>query len=157
MISNFSATALISDSEVPIVYTSLSYPPNRLVDRNRAVRANNPGLISLARQYAADPVYGSSKQSICGCDAEYCQYEGDEWDRVAWVYGRFFGPDGPPTITPAKLIATIYRHSFGSRRKCRLASDLWLFAIRTNFHMGATRCRTGTSADWKDWLAKSVR
>ena len=86
---------LHSDSEVPNWKTSPSYPPNRLVDPGRTVRSNNPGLVDLARQFQNDPTYGPVYGSLASCGESFCQYGGDEWDEVAWLYGRFFGQDGP--------------------------------------------------------------
>ena len=93
--TQLAASLLVTDSKVPGWNTSPSYPPNRLVDRARAVRANNPGLIDMARQFANDPDFGPRYTPYAACDESYCGYEGDEWDKVAWVYGRFYGPDGP--------------------------------------------------------------
>ena len=90
-----SADLLISNSQVPAWRTSPSYPPNRLVDRSRAIRANNPGLVDMARQFANDPTFANAYSPYASCDQSYCQYEGDEWDQVAWVYGRFYAQDGP--------------------------------------------------------------
>lgn len=97
--TTLSANFLLSDSNVPTWGTSPSYPPNRLVDANRTIRANNPGLIDMASKYP--DLYGS----LAACDAEYCGYTGDpaqdalgiptEWQEVAWFYGRTYGPDGP--------------------------------------------------------------
>lgn len=86
---------LHSDSEVPDWKTSPSYPPNRLVDPGRTVRANNPGLVDLARQFSSDATYGPVYGSLASCPESFCLYQGDEWDEVAWVYGRFYGQDGP--------------------------------------------------------------
>ena len=97
--TTFSADLLLSDSHVPEWGTSPSYPPNRLVDDTRTIRANNPGLIDMASKYP--DLYGN----LAACDAEYCRYQGDptqnaqdiplEWQEVAWFYGRTYGPDGP--------------------------------------------------------------
>ena len=97
--TTLSANLLLSDSNVPTWGTSPSYPPNRLVDANRTIRANNPGLIDMASKYP--DLYGG----LAACDADYCGYAGDpaqdalgiptEWQEVAWFYGRTYGPDGP--------------------------------------------------------------
>ena len=92
---------LLTDSDVPDWGTSPSYPPNRLVDENRTIRANNPGLIDMASRYP--DLYGA----YAACDEAYCGWAGDggdqdaagipaEWQDVAWFYGRFYGQDGPP-------------------------------------------------------------
>ena len=90
---------LLTDSEVPGWNTSPSYPPNRLVDENRTVRANNPGLVDMASKYP--DIYGD----YASCDADYCRWAGDpaqsaagvpeDWQEVAWFYGRYYGQDGP--------------------------------------------------------------
>ena len=89
----------MTDSEVPDWGTSPSYPPNRLVDENRTIRANNPGLIDMASKYP--DLYGD----YAWCDADYCRWAGDPaqsaagvpeaWQEVAWYYGRSYGQDGP--------------------------------------------------------------
>ncbi|MCZ0942746.1 MAG: TonB-dependent receptor [Gammaproteobacteria bacterium] len=90
---------LITDSNVPGWNTSPSYPPNRLVDENRTIRANNPGLVDMASKYP--DIYGT----YAWCDADYCRWQGDPaqteagipeaWQEVAWFYGRYYGQDGP--------------------------------------------------------------
>ena len=95
----FSASLLMTDSNVPNWKTSPSYPPNRLVDETRTIRANNPGLIDMASEYP--DIYGD----LAACDQSYCRYMGDpaqeaagiptEWQEVAWFYGRSYGQDGP--------------------------------------------------------------
>ncbi|MYD42972.1 MAG: TonB-dependent receptor [Gammaproteobacteria bacterium] len=90
---------LMTDSSVPNWKTSPSYPPNRLVDSERTIRANNPGLIDMASKYPE--LYGS----MAACAESYCTYAGDptqtaagiplEWQEVAWFYGRYYGQDGP--------------------------------------------------------------
>ena len=92
---------LLTDSDVPGWGTSPSYPPNKLVDENRTVRANNPGLVDMASKYP--DLYGA----YASCDEAYCMYGGDggeqdaegipnDWQDVAWFYGRYYGQDGPP-------------------------------------------------------------
>ena len=92
---------LIADSTVPRWNTSPSYPPNRLVDRSRSIRANNPALVDMAGKYPT--LYGD----YAHCDAEYCRWSGDggaqdaagvpaAWQEVGWYYGRAYGQDGPP-------------------------------------------------------------
>ena len=97
--TNLTASLLMTDSDVPNWKTSPSYPPNRLVDASRTIRANNPGLIDMASKYP--DIYGR----MAACDQSYCQYAGDaaqdaagiptEWQEVAWFYGRTYGQDGP--------------------------------------------------------------
>ncbi len=92
---------LMTDSDVPGWGTSPSYPPNRLVDENRTIRANNPGLVDMARLYPT--TYGA----YASCPEAYCMWAGDggaqdaagiapEWQDVGWFYGRYYGQDGPP-------------------------------------------------------------
>ena len=91
---------LLTDSDVPNWGTSPSYPPNRLVDENRTIRANNPGLVDMASKHAIYEPYAF-------CEEEYCGWNGDggeqdlagvpaAWQDVAWFYGRYYGQDGPP-------------------------------------------------------------
>ena len=87
--TNLALEFLLTDSDVPEWNTSPSYPPNRLVDRSRSLRANNPGLVDMASKYP--DAYGQ----YASCAEAYCQYEGDGWDEIAWFYGRYYGQDGP--------------------------------------------------------------
>ena len=91
---------LMTDSDVPHWGTSPSYPPNRLVDETRTIRANNPGLVDMASKYPQ--IYGG----YAHCDADYCRWQGDggaqdeagipaAWQDVGWYYGRYYGQDGP--------------------------------------------------------------
>ena len=88
--TNLQVEFLLTDSDVPHWGTSPSYPPNKLVDEARTVRANNPGLIDMAVSYP--DLYGS----YASCAEAYCSYAGDGQDEVAWFYGRYYGQDGPP-------------------------------------------------------------
>ena len=99
--TTLSAELLLTDSDVPDWGTSPSYPPNRLVDESRTIRANNPGLIDMASKYP--DIYGA----YASCDEAYCGWAGDggaqdaagipiDWQEVAWFYGRTYGQDGPP-------------------------------------------------------------
>ena len=98
--TSLSLELLLTDSNVPHWGTSPSYPPNRLVDENRTVRANNPGLVDMASKYPDQ--YGG----YAFCDADYCRWNGDggaqdeagvpaAWQEVGWYYGRYYGQDGP--------------------------------------------------------------
>ena len=97
--TTLSVSFLMTDSDVPAWNTSPSYPPNRLVDENRTIRANNPGLIDMASRYP--DLYGD----MAYCAEAYCRYGGDAaqdaagiptaWQEVAWFYGRYYGQDGP--------------------------------------------------------------
>ena len=91
----FTGDLLITNSQVPAWNTSPSYPPNRLVNRDRVIRANNPGLVDMARQFAGHATHGSAYGPYASCDESYCLYDGDAWDPVAFVYGRFYAQDGP--------------------------------------------------------------
>ena len=99
--THLSMELLVTDSDVPHWGTSPSYPPNRLVDENRTVLANNPGLVDMARLYP--DLYGD----FASCSEAYCRYAGDggvqdaagipaAWQESGWIYGRFYGQDGPP-------------------------------------------------------------
>ena len=94
------AEVLLARSEVPSWFTSPSYPPSKVMDTSRSVRANNPGLIDMARLYPE--LYGP----YASCDAPYCLWRGDgaaqdaagidpAWQEVAWIRGRTFGQEGP--------------------------------------------------------------
>ena len=94
------AEVLVARSDVPSWQTSPSYPPNKVVDPTRSVRANNPGLVDMARRYPE--LYGP----YAFCDAAWCGWQGDgggqdaaglhpAWQEVAWIRGRAFGQDGP--------------------------------------------------------------
>ena len=98
--TTLSLELLMTDSDVPHWGTSPSYPPNRLVDPTRTVRANNPGLVDMASKY---PELYSAYAS---CDADYCGWQGDggaqdeagipaAWQEVGWYWGRYYGQDGP--------------------------------------------------------------
>ena len=91
---------LVGDTDVPHWGTSPSYPPNKLVDPTRTIRANNPGLVDMAANYP--DLYGG----YAHCDAPYCRWAGDggaqdaagipaAWQEVGWYYGRKYGQDGP--------------------------------------------------------------
>ena len=99
--TNLTLEFLLTDSDVPNWGTSPSYPPNKLVDEDRTIRANNPGLVDMASNYPE--LYGE----YASCTEAYCQWNGDggdqdaagvpaEWQDVAWYYGRNYGQDGPP-------------------------------------------------------------
>ena len=92
---------LVTDSDVPGWGTSPSYPPNKLVDENRQVLAGNPGLVEMARRYP--DLYGDN----AFCAEAFCRYTGDGgaqdaagipagFQETGWIYGRFYGQDGPP-------------------------------------------------------------
>ena len=98
--TSLSLELLLTDSNVPHWGTSPSYPPNKLVDAERTVRANNPGLVDMASKYP--DIYGG----YASCDADYCRWNGDggaqddagvpaAWQEVGWYYGRYYGQDGP--------------------------------------------------------------
>ena len=98
--TTLSLELLMTDSDVPHWGTSPSYPPNRLVDETRTIRANNPGLVDMASKYP--DIYGG----YAHCDAAYCRWQGDggaqddadipaAWQEVGWYYGRYYGQDGP--------------------------------------------------------------
>ena len=97
--TTLSAEFLLANSDVPAWNTSPSYPPNRLVDESRTIRANNPGLVDMASKYPE--LYGD----YAHCAQDYCRWAGDPaqtaagipaaWQEVAWFYGRAYGQDGP--------------------------------------------------------------
>ncbi len=97
--TTLSAEFLMTDSRVPSLHTSPSYPPNRLIDENRTIRANHPGLVDMASKYP--DLYGD----YAWCDRDYCRWDGDPgqslagippaWQEVAWFFGRSYGQDGP--------------------------------------------------------------
>ena len=94
------AEFLFARGDVPSWQTSPGYPPNKVVDLTRSVRANNPGLVDMARLYPE--LYGA----YAFCDAPWCAWQGDggsqdaagidpAWQEVAWIRGRMFGQEGP--------------------------------------------------------------
>ena len=94
------AEYLLARSDVPSWQTSPSYPPNKVVDPSRSIRANNPGLVDMARLYPE--LYGP----YAFCESSYCGWQGDggaqdaagllpAWQEVAWIRGRAFGQGGP--------------------------------------------------------------
>ena len=86
---------LSSATEVPDWNTSPSYPPNFIIDPDRALRANNPALVDMAQKYPE--LY--APWASCG-DANVCGWGGDPWDEVGWVLGRSYGQDGPLRAEP---------------------------------------------------------
>ena len=87
---NVSGEFLRSSSEVPDWNTSPSYPPNFVIDPQRALRANNPALVDMAIKHP--DLYGA--YAFCG-DKTRCGWPGGAWDPVGWVLGRSFGQAGP--------------------------------------------------------------
>ena len=97
--TTLSGEFLMTDSRVPSMNVSPSYPPNRLVDETRTIRANNPGLVDMAGKYP--DLYGD----YAWCEQDYCRWRGDPvqtaagippaWQETAWFFGRSFGQDGP--------------------------------------------------------------
>ncbi len=97
--TTLSGEFLLTDSRVPGWNTSPSYPPNRLIDETRTIRANNPGLVDMASKYP--DLYGA----YAWCDQPYCRWTGDAeqtaagippaWQETAWFFGRSYGQDGP--------------------------------------------------------------
>ena len=92
-----SAEFLHSESSVPDWNTSPSYPPNRVIDPERSLRANNPALVDMAMKYP--DIYGP--YAYCK-DKIRCGWPGDAWDNVGWVLGRSFGQDGPLRAEPVE-------------------------------------------------------
>ncbi len=60
------AEILFARGDVPSWQTSPGYPPKKVVDLTRSVRANNPGLVDMARLYPE--LYGA----YAFCDAPWC-------------------------------------------------------------------------------------
>jgi len=87
--TTFKLEYLKSNSNVPAWNTSVSYPPTRLIDPTRTIRAGNPALVDMASKYPDR--YGA----YASCAESYCRYAGDATDDVAWFYGRAYGQDGP--------------------------------------------------------------
>ena len=97
--TTLSGEFLMTDSHAPRMHASPSYPPNRLIDETRTIRANNPGLVDMASKYP--DLYGD----YAWCDQPYCRWTGDAdqtaagippaWQETAWFFGRSYGQDGP--------------------------------------------------------------
>ncbi len=142
------AEYLLARSEVPSWQTSPSDPPNKVVDPTRSVRANNPGLVDMARLYP--DFYGP----YASCDAPYCGWPGDggaqdaagldpAWQEVAWIRGRMFGQDGP------------LRSHLRKSETERLAFDLegvtgeTLWAFRGSWSTAVRKFEDGDSLDYR--------
>lgn len=82
-------------TEIPDWNTSPSFPPNFVIDPDRALRANNPALVDMALKYPE--LYGP--WASCD-DNNACGWDGDAWDEVGWVLGRSYGQDGPLRAEP---------------------------------------------------------
>lgn len=97
--TTLSGEFLMTDSRAPSTHVSPSFPPSRLVDETRTIRANNPGLVDMAGKYPE--LYGD----YAWCDRDYCRWAGDPeqtaagippaWQETAWFFGRSYGQDGP--------------------------------------------------------------
>ena len=142
------AEVLFARSAVPSWQTSPAYPPNKVVDPTRSVRANNPGLIDMARLYP--DLYGP----YAFCDAPYCGWQGDggaqdaagldpAWQEVAWIRGRMFGQDGP------------LRSHLRESETQRLAFDLegvageTLWAFRASWSTAVRKFEDGDALDYR--------
>ena len=104
------AEVLLARSEVPSWQTSPSYPPNKVVDPTRSVRANNPGLIDMARLYP--DLYGP----YALCDAPYCGWQGDGGAQDAAGLGGFACEEQAPNEYDASgnlsfALETLRRHA----------------------------------------------
>ena len=91
------AEFLHSESSVPDWNASPAYPPNRVIDPDRSLRANNPALVDMAMKHP--DLYGA--YAFCD-DKTRCRWDGTAWDNVGWVLGRSFGQDGPLRAEPVK-------------------------------------------------------
>ena len=91
------AEFLYSESRIPGWNSSPAYPPNRVIDPDRSLRANNPALVDMALKHPE--IYGP--YAYCD-DKTRCGWSGDAWDNVGWVLGRSFGQDGPLRGEPVK-------------------------------------------------------
>ena len=142
------AEYLLASSDVPSWQTSPSYPPNEVVDPTRSVRANNPGLVDMARLYPE--LYGP----YAFCDAPYCGWRGDgdaqdaagiqpAWQEVAWLRGRMFGQGGP------------LRSHIRESDTDRLAFDLegvtgeTLWAFRASWSTAVRKFEDGDALDYR--------
>lgn len=97
---------LYSKSEAPDWNTSPSYPPNKVVDPTRSIRAGNPALVDMALKYP--DIYG--QYAHCD-DKTRCQWSGGAWDEVGWALGRSYGQDGPLRAEP--VVSDVYRLVIG--------------------------------------------
>lgn len=95
-----STELLIAGTHVPNWATSPSYPPSQLIDLERALQANNPGLVDMASKYPH--LYGD----FAWCEHPYCRWNGDggrqdaqgvpaPFQNVGWINGRNYGQGGP--------------------------------------------------------------
>ena len=133
---------LMTDSDVPEWNTSPSYPPNRLINRNRSLRANNPGLVDMAENYEAYRPYAS-------CSETYCEYTGNEWDEIAWFYGRYYGQDGP--------VRGHFRESDVSRFVATLDGEFgegYNYQASLSYSESNRRFQSGDTMDYRDERAR---
>lgn len=102
-----SGELLLAETEVPEWATSPAYPPGQVIDVDRLVQANNPGLVDMAGKYP--DLYGD----YTWCDAAYCRWQGDgagqdaagvpaAWQNVGWIRGRLYGQEGPLRSHPRR-------------------------------------------------------
>ena len=157
------AEVLLARSEVPSWFTSPSYPPTRVMDTSRSLRANNPGLIDMARLYPE--LYGP----YAFCDAPYCLWRGDGdtqdaagidpgWQEVAWIRGRTFGQEGPLRSylreSETERIAFDFEGVTGERPCGRSAPR---GRPRSGNSKTATSWTTGFDARWRGSAASPAR
>ena len=95
-----STELLIAGTDVPNWATSPSYPPSQLIDLERVVQANNPGLVDMASKYP------NLYADYAWCEQQFCRWNGDggeqdaagipaAFQNVGWINGRMFGQEGP--------------------------------------------------------------
>ena len=136
---------LMTESEVPNWNTSPSYPPNRLINRGRSIRANNPGLIDMAENYEAYRPYAACDQVYCEYDTSVATGKGQtEWDEIAWVYGRYYGQDGP--------VRGHFRESDVTRFVAALDGEFMDYGYRVslNYSESNRRSQQGDTMDYRD-------
>ena len=110
--TTLSGELLMTDSRAPSLHTSPSFPPNRLIDETRTIRANHPGLVDMASRYPH--LYGE----YAWCDQDYCRWTGIR-NRPPPVYHRPGrkqpGSSAVPTARTARCAASIRRPGYGGQ------------------------------------------
>ena len=102
-----SGELLLAETEVPAWATSPSYPPSQVINTERAIQANNPSLVDMAKTYP--DLYGD----YAWCDADYCRWRGDgagqdaagvppAWQDIGWIHGRLYAQEGPLRSHPRR-------------------------------------------------------
>ena len=158
--TTLSGEFLMTDSRAPSAHVSPSFPPNRLVDETRTIRANNPGLVDMAGKYP--DLYGD----YAWCDRDYCRWGGDPeqtaagippaWQETAWFFGRSYGQDGP--VRGIGSQTRLWRANLAWRVRWLITTGVWRLRIpgRNGDLMRAIRWDTGMPGRARVWPVRSA-